>query len=73
MNTGEEERLKALLRAALPKTEEGDPGRDLWPAVLRRIDQEPALPPWFDWALAGGLAAMALLFPSAIPVLLYYL
>jgi len=73
MNTGEEERLRELLRAALPKVEEGEPRRDLWSAVLRRIDQKPSAPPWFDWALGGGLAAMAFLFPSAIPVLLYYL
>jgi hypothetical protein len=73
MNTHEEERLKQWLKAALPAAQDAEPSRDLWPAVLRRIGEEPAAPPWFDWALAGGLAAMAIFFPSAIPVLLYYL
>jgi hypothetical protein len=29
--------------------------------------------PWFDWALAGGVALLAVAFPAAVPVLLYYL
>ena len=29
--------------------------------------------PWFDWALAGGLALLLAAFPAWIPVLLYYL
>jgi hypothetical protein len=73
MNIREEERLKEVLQGALPKVEAAQPSRDLWPAVLRRIDEKPSAPPWFDWALAGGLAAGAIFFPTAIPVLLYYL
>src|SRR5438477_594044 len=51
----------------------------LWPAMLRRLRAE-SVPagaklrvPWFDWALAGGLALLLAVFPAAIPVLLYYL
>lgn len=63
-----------LLRAALPPVEgEPEPGRDLWPVVLKRLDAKPAMPPWFDWALLGGLIGLAAFFPPAIPVLLYYL
>jgi hypothetical protein len=29
--------------------------------------------PWFDWALAGGVALFAVAVPAAIPALLYYL
>jgi hypothetical protein len=73
MNSQEEERLKAILKATLPAVEDVEPRRDLWPAVLRRLDAQPTAPPWFDWALAGGLATLAIFFPAAIPVLLYYL
>jgi hypothetical protein len=74
MNAHDDERMKQLLRQALPAVEHNpQPGRDLWPAVLKRMDERPAMPPWFDWALLGGLVGLAAFFPSAIPVLLYYL
>jgi hypothetical protein len=54
-----------------------EPERDLWPAILRRVDQEsgPGVNgvPWFDWALAGGLVAFVAMAPRTIPVILYYL
>jgi hypothetical protein len=49
------------------------PARDLWPAMLKRIEAKPALPPWFDWAVLAALVGIAALFPTAIPVFLYYL
>ncbi|HUB51885.1 MAG TPA: hypothetical protein VL986_07055 [Terracidiphilus sp.] len=68
------ERMKQLLKAAVPRiAADAEPGRDLWPDVLRRIDREPVKVPWFDWALAGGLVMLAAAFPSVIPVFLYYL
>lgn len=70
----ESERMKGLLMAAMPRiAEEAEPSRDLWPDVLKRIDRSPSSIPWFDWALAGGLVALVAAFPSAIPVILYYL
>ena len=72
MNGNDQERMKKLLRQAMPPLE-GEPGRDLWPAVLKRMDAAPTSPPWFDWALLGGLVGLAALFPASIPVLLYYL
>jgi hypothetical protein len=74
-------RLKKLLREALPPID-AEPERDLWPAMLRRLDAEPAAPDphgwrwswaWFDGALAAGLVGLAALFPAAIPLALYYL
>jgi len=74
MNTHDDESMKQLLREALPAVEDNpEPARDLWPAVLKRMDERPPMPPWFDWALLGGLVGLAAFFPSAIPVLLYYL
>jgi hypothetical protein len=78
-------RIKELLKQALPPVApDAEPARDLWPAVLRRLDAEPApvraalasTPlklPWFDWALIAGLIAFAAFFPATIPVFLYYL
>jgi hypothetical protein len=72
--TPESERMKDLLKAAMPRiAEDAEPSRDLWPDVLKRMDRSPNRVPWFDWALAGGLVALVAAFPSAIPVILYYL
>jgi hypothetical protein len=74
MTENEQARMKYLLQTALPPIEiESDPGRDLWPAVLKRLDAKPAPVPWFDWALAAGTVALIAFFPAWIPVLLYYL
>ena len=70
----EQERIGGLLKAAVPRiAEDAEPSRDLWPDLLRRMSREPQSVPWFDWVLAGGLVALAAAFPSAIPVLMYYL
>lgn len=74
MNEKGDDRLKKLLREALPPIEgESEPARDLWPDLLRRMDEKPATTPWFDWALLAGLIGLAAFFPTAIPVFLYYL
>jgi hypothetical protein len=74
------ERIEDLLRQAVPPVEDhAESGGDLWPAMLRKLRAESAPAPakvgvpWFDWALAGGLAVLVGAFPAAIPVLLYYL
>ena len=79
MNANDEHRLKKLLKQALPPVEgDPEPVRDLWPAMLCRLDAQPAAPPkfgwaWFDLALVAGLVAFAAFFPASIPVFLYYL
>jgi hypothetical protein len=74
MNADDQNRLKKLLQQSLtPVPDEAEPRRDLWPAMLRRMDAKPAMPPWFDWALLAGLVGLAGFFPAAIPVFLYYL
>ncbi|MGA2569987.1 MAG: hypothetical protein ABSF23_05665 [Terracidiphilus sp.] len=82
MNAHEKNRIKQLLRQALPPVDSAaEPSRDLWPAVLRRLDAEsgaqgralPSAPPWFDWALLAGLIVFAASFPASIPVFIYYL
>ncbi len=83
MNAYDEERMKKLLQQALPPVAgDAGPERDLWPAMLRRLEAKLAAKPaapgspawvWFDGALAAGLVGLAAYFPTAIPVLLYYL
>jgi hypothetical protein len=69
-----EDGMKKLLQEALPPVVgTPEPGRDLWPAVLKRLDAKPAPAPWFDWALLACLVALVGFFPASIPVFLYYL
>ena len=74
----EGDRVTLLVKSAMPRVgEDAELARDLWPAMLRRMDEEgsrgAASVPWFDWALAGGLVAFAAIAPRTIPVILYYL
>lgn len=83
MSAHDEDRIQHLLRQAIPPVDAGpEPSRDLWPQVLRRLDDNLAATStsqprsrwvWFDWALAAGLAVIAVSFPASIPLLLYYL
>jgi hypothetical protein len=75
------DRIKQLLRQALPPVDpDAESPRDLWPAVLRRLDSAAETPralpvkiPLLDWALLAGLVIFVLSFPAMIPVFLYYL
>lgn len=75
MNEQENEKeLQTLLKREFPPLKSAELQHDLWPKMLRRLDTQPPLRvPWLDWALAAALAAALLLFPSAIPALLYQL
>jgi hypothetical protein len=75
-----EDRIKQLIKQSLPPVDPAaEPSRDLWPAVLRRVDADPAAASgparqnWFDWALLAGLVVFVVSFPATIPVFLYYL
>lgn len=76
MNEQDQEPIQQLLwEAVQPIT--GQVGaelrRDLWPAMLKRLEARPCKVPWFDWALLAAVAALLVFFPGAIPVLLYHL
>ena len=68
--------MKELLKRAILPAQETELRRDLWPQMLRKLDEQP-LPvngvPWFDWALAAILGAVIIFFPGSIPALLYHL
>jgi hypothetical protein len=47
--------------------------RDLWPAVLRKLDARPVRVPWYDWVLISLSAGVFLFFPQLILVFAYHL
>ena len=65
--------LKKLLKDSLPPARGGELQRDLWPAMLGRLDQRTLRVPWWDWTLLATLAAALFLFPGISPALLYHL
>jgi hypothetical protein len=67
----DDEQMRSLLKQAMPPMADEEPQRDLWPAMRARMTARPALPHWFDWALACSVLGFALAFPAAIPILLY--
>ncbi len=79
MTTPEQElqtRMQRLLQQSLPPTgaqPRSTLARDLWPAMRHRMEQHAFAVPWFDWALLAALVVGCVLFPRAIPVLLYHL
>lgn len=68
----EEEEIRAALQRAFPPAET-ELSRDLWPAMLRRLDERPRSVPWYDWALAGGLAGLTVAFPKLLLLFAYHL
>ena len=72
MNHDEEDDLRGLLKNAFPPANT-ELGRDLWPAMLRRLETRSAVTPWYDWALAAAVVAVLALFPQWIVVLAYHL
>jgi hypothetical protein len=69
----DDEKIRKMLRETFPPVDDAGPRLDLWPAVLRRLDDSRARVPWYDWALAAVLLVWALLFPGGLSVLVYHL
>lgn len=65
-------RMKEALRRAMPQHETELSG-DLWPRMLRRMDERTVRRPLLDWVLLALLAIWCALFPSIIPGLVYHL
>lgn len=73
MNEREVDEMKERLRNSLLPVRDAELRRDLWPAMLHRIDERPLRVPWWDWVLLAGVAASVFLVPGIIPALLYHL
>jgi hypothetical protein len=65
--------LREKLREVLPPLAQPELRRDLWPDMLRRMEQKPVRVPWFDWAMLAAASAAMVFFPGVIPALLYHL
>jgi hypothetical protein len=72
MSEQETEELIRLLKRGLPRAGEVELGHDLWPSMLRRLQETPIRAPWWDWALLAAASALILFFPGMIPALLYH-
>lgn len=66
------EEIRAALREAFPPVST-ELRRDLWPNMLRRLNPPPQKVAWYDWALAGGLAGVIVLFPKLLLLFVYHL
>jgi hypothetical protein len=72
MNNQEDAKIQTLLKQAMPPVE-NELECDLWPQMLRRLEQRTTAVPWFDWALLALLVVGLFVSPRTIPVLLYHL
>lgn len=71
MNTGDKD-IERLLKEVFPSTDR-ELQRDLWPAMLRRLQAPRAALSWFDWTLIVALGSWAIFYPEGILQLLYHL
>jgi hypothetical protein len=69
--------FREKVQSAVPPFHDTEPRRDLWPAMLHRLEEPRPFVlwhvPWFDWALLIVSAAAAIFFPVLIPALVYHL
>lgn len=68
----DQEEVREALQKAFPAVDT-KLRRDLWPAMLRRMQAPAVAVPWYDWVLGGGLACVIALFPKALLLLAYHL
>ena len=66
-----DERLKNLLRSALPPTDHGA-ARDVWPRLSERLDRTTEWS-YVDLGLAAAAAVTFLIFPEWLWLLAYHL
>ena len=72
MNEQEDRQIREALKQSFPPIST-ELGRDLWPAVLSKLDTRPVRVPWYDWALIGFSASVFLVSPQLVLVFAYHL
>jgi hypothetical protein len=72
MMEDEARKIREALQQSFPPMNT-DLRRDLWPAVLHKLDAPPVRVPWYDWALIGVSGSVFLFFPQLILVFAYHL
>jgi hypothetical protein len=73
MNEMNDRQFREMLKTAMAPMPDSELKHDLWPRMLRRLGDEPARAAWLDVLLLVLLAIWCVIFPSAIPGLLYNL
>lgn len=73
MNAQNDQKLRELLRRAIAPLADRELKRELWPQMLRKLDQRAIRVSWLDWALVALLAVLFFLFPETILGVLYHL
>jgi hypothetical protein len=73
MNERNDEKLRELLRSAIAPVADTELKQDLWPRMLKKLDEQTVRVSWLDWALVALIPVWFLIFPEVIPVLLYHL
>ena len=73
MNERDVEKLRELLNSAVGPIADTELKQDLWPRMIRKMDERIIRASWLDWALIALLPVWFFLFPDLIPVLLYHL
>jgi hypothetical protein len=68
-----DERMHELVKRAMGAMPDRELGRDLWPRMQERLQRPAVRVPWWDWALAAAIILCLILFPEAIPAVLYQL
>jgi hypothetical protein len=67
-----DERLRELVRAALPPSRNDRPTQDMWPRVASRLEQRPRWS-YLDLGLAAAAATLLAAFPDWFWLLAYHL
>jgi ABC-type phosphate transport system auxiliary subunit len=68
----DDDRVRALLRAAAQPVTDARPTRDLWPLVVNRVEGG-ATWSWLDFGLAAAVTIALLMFPNLLLLLAYHL
>jgi hypothetical protein len=65
--------FRKQLRAAMPPCRDVELKTDLWPRMLRRMEDSPAHFGWFETLLATLIVLAFVAFPELIPFVFYHL
>lgn len=67
----EDTKIRELLQSAVGRYQQTEPARDLWPAMLRRLEATEVRITWAESLLAALTAVWLYFFPQALVGLLY--
>jgi hypothetical protein len=73
MNEMNDPKFQELIMRAIAPMANTELKHDLWPRMLRRLDERPARVVWLDLVLLALLVIWCAIFPAVIPGLLYNL